>query len=182
LSELKDLDTGLSLTPVGGGSLARSVSCPVFTSEHPESKQDANTAQQNAQTITTLTGQAVTWDTLLADTAAGLTALASYVIPSGFPGYYWCAAVVQAASGTSSAAGVAAWFAATLSGVASQWHARSLPYVSGAYTAVAIAGRIGPCSAGDTIQVAAAAAGGPASLPLGTADGGSMFTLFWQGD
>jgi hypothetical protein len=51
LFELKDLDPGLTLTAFGRDSLARSVSCPVFTSEHPETKQDANTAQQSAQTI-----------------------------------------------------------------------------------------------------------------------------------
>ena len=137
--------------------------------------------QASAQTITTLTGQAVTFDTLLADTAAGMGTTTTYTVPAGYAGYYWCSAVVQAASGTASAGGVAAWFSATLGGVNSHWHTRSLPYVSGAYTAVNIAGRIGPCAAGDTIQVTCAAAGTPANLPLGTADGGSMFTLIWQG-
>ena len=138
--------------------------------------------QASAQTITTLTGQAVTFDTLLADTAAGMGTTTTYVVPAGFAGYYWCAAVVQAATGTASLGGIAAWFAAVLGGVASQWHAKVIPYLSTApYTSVAIAGRIGPCAAGDTIQVIAAAAGSPASLPLGAADGGSMFTLFWQG-
>jgi hypothetical protein len=139
--------------------------------------------QAAAQTITTLAGQAVTFDTILADTSGGLTTVATYTVPAGFAGYYWCAATVQAATGNGSLGGIAAWFAAVLAGVASQWHARVIPYLSGApYTSVAIAGRIGPCAAGDTIQVIAAAAGSPASMPLGTADGGSMLTLIWQGN
>jgi len=138
--------------------------------------------QAAAQTITTLAGQAVTWDTLLADTAGGFGNLTTYTVQAGYAGYYLCLAVVQAATGTSSLGGVAAWFAATLGGVASQWGAKVIPYLSSApYGAVAIAQKIGPCSAGDTIQVIAAAAGSPASLPLGTADGGSMFALYWQG-
>ena len=89
---------------------------------------------------------------------------------------------MQAATGNVSLGAVQAWFAAVLSGVASQWHARSAAYLSTApYGAVAISGRIGPCAAGDTIGVVAAAAGSPASMPLGTADGGSMLTLIWQG-
>ena len=141
--------------------------------------------QANAQTLTTLTGQPVTFDTALADTAGGLKTISTYTVQAGYPGYYWCAAVVQAATGITNLTGIAAWFAAVLSGVASQWHARAIPYLSTApYTAIAIAGRIGPCAAGDTIQVITAAAytTPPASVPLGTADGGSMFTLFWQGD
>jgi hypothetical protein len=138
--------------------------------------------QATAQTITTLAGQAVSFDTLLADTAAGMSTVTAYTIPAGYAGYWWCAAVVQAATGNGSLGGIAAWFAAVLGGVASQWHARVIPYLSSApYTSVAIAGRIGPCAAGDTIAVIAAAAGSPASMPLGTADGGSMFTLIWQG-
>jgi hypothetical protein len=145
----------------------------------------ASAQQASAQTIITLAGQPVSFDTQLADTAAGFATPTTYTIPDGYPGYYWCAAVVQAATGTSNLGGVAAWFAAVLSGTASQWHARVVPYLSSApYTAVAIAGRIGPCSPGDTIQVMAAAAWStsPGSFALGTADGGSMLTLFWQGD
>jgi len=50
LFELNDLDARLSFTTCGGGNLARSVSWPVFTSEHPESKHDASIVQQSAQT------------------------------------------------------------------------------------------------------------------------------------
>jgi hypothetical protein len=139
--------------------------------------------QATAQTITTLTGQPVTWDTLLADTQGGFGSLTAYTVQAGWAGYYLCTAVVQAATGTASLGGIAAWFAATLSGTASQWGAETVPYLSTApYTSVAIRARIGPCAAGDTIQVIAAAAGTPASMPLEAADGGSMFTLLWQGD
>jgi hypothetical protein len=245
--------------------------------------------QAAAQTLTATAGQAVTFDTLLADTAGGMATTAAYTVPAGYAGYYWCAAVVQAASGTAGMGGLAAWFSATLAGsspipattgtanapaaftnlasvsvpggtytvtwsvtlsgtvssadannfriilpgaigvysvnpgaagtypqepltfttpagtiflqtgtsnatagsvysetmtgppAASRWHARATPYVSGAYTAVAISGKIGPCTPGDTIQVIAAAAGTPAAVPLGTADGGSMLTIVWEG-
>ena len=138
--------------------------------------------QASAQTLVTAAGQAVTFDTLLADTAAGMGTLTTYTIPAGFAGWYWASAVVQAATGNGSLSGLAIWFAVTLSGVASQWHARSLPYLSAApYTAAGISGKIGPFSAGDTIQVIAAWSGAATSVPLGTTDGGSMFTLIWEG-
>jgi hypothetical protein len=137
--------------------------------------------QAAAQTLGTVAGQAVAFDTVAADTAGGMTATTTYTVQAGYPGWYWCSAVIQAASGTASMGGLAAWFSATLGGVASQWHARDMPYVSGAYTAIQISGKIGPCAAGDTIQVIAAAAGTPASIPLGTADGGSMLTIVWEG-
>jgi len=137
--------------------------------------------QANTQTLTAITGQAVTFDTVLADTAAGMGTTTTYTVRAGYAGWYWCSAVVQAAAGTASMGGLAAWFSAILGGVASQWHARAMPYVSGAYTAIQIAGKIGPCAAGDTIQVIAAAAGTPATVPLGTADGGSMLTIVWEG-
>jgi hypothetical protein len=140
-------------------------------------------AQQTAaQTLTTAAGQPVTFDTLAADTAAGMGTTSTYTIPAGFGGWYWLAAVVQAATGNASLGGLAAWFAVTLSGVTSQWHARSLPYLSSApYTAAGISGKIGPFSAGDTIQVICAWSGTAASVPLGTADGGSMLTAMWEG-
>lgn len=138
--------------------------------------------QASAQTLTTLTGQAVTFDTAVADTAGGFTTTTTYTVQAGYAGYYWCSAVVQAATGTASLGGLAVWFAAVLNGTASQWHARSLPYLSSApYIAVRISGKIGPCIAGDTISVVCAASGTPANVPLGTADGGSMFTLIWEG-
>ena len=138
--------------------------------------------QAAAQTLVTAAGQAVAFDTLAADTAGGMGTLTTYTIPAGFAGWYWLAAVVQAATGNGSLSGLAIWFAVTLSGVASQWHARSLPYLSTApYTAAGISGKIGPFSAGDTIQVITAWSGAATSVALGTTDGGSMFTLIWEG-
>jgi hypothetical protein len=66
--------------------------------------------------------------------------------------------------------------------VASRWHARNLPYLSSApYTANGISGKVGPFSAGDTIQVMCGWSGTATSLPLGTSDGGSMLMLMWEG-
>jgi hypothetical protein len=138
--------------------------------------------QATAQTLTTAAGQAVSFDTLLADTAGGMGTTLTYTIPAGFAGWYWASAVVQAATGTASLGGLAVWFSVTLSGVNSHWHSRSLPYLSTApYIAVGTSGKIGPFSAGDTIQVVTAWSGSNTSTPLGTSDGGSMFMLMWEG-
>jgi hypothetical protein len=138
--------------------------------------------QATAQTLTTAAGQAVSFDTMLADTAGGMTTTLTYTIPAGFAGWYWASAVVQAATGTASLGGLAVWFSVTLSGVNSHWHSRSLPYLSTApYIAAGISGKIGPFTAGDTIQVITAWSGSNTSTPLGTSDGGSMLTLIWEG-
>jgi hypothetical protein len=138
--------------------------------------------QASAQTLATAAGQPVSFDTLQADTAGGMGTTLTYTIPAGYAGWYWLAAVVQAATGTASLGGLAVWFSITLSGVNSQWHARNLPYLSTApYTAVGISGKAGPFSAGDTIQVITAWSGTATSVPLGTSDGGSMLTLMWEG-
>ena len=138
--------------------------------------------QATAQTLTTAAGQAVAFDTLLADTAGGMSTTLTYTIPAGFAGWWWASAVVQAATGTANLGGLDVWFSVTLSGVNSHWHARNLPYLSTApYTAEGISGKIGPFSAGDTIQVACGWSGTATSLPLGTSDGGSMFMLVWEG-
>jgi hypothetical protein len=138
--------------------------------------------QASAQTLATAAGQPVAFDTLLADTAGGMGTTLTYTIPAGFAGWWWASAVVQAATGTANLGGLAAWFSVTLSGVNSHWHSRNLPYLSTApYTAVGTSGKIGPFSPGDTIQVIAAWSGTAASVPLGTADGGSMLTLMWEG-
>ena len=138
--------------------------------------------QATAQTLTTAAGQPVGFDTLAADTAGGMGTTTTYTIQPGFAGWYWAAAVVQAATGTGSLGGLAVWFAVTLSGVTTQWHARSLPYLSTApYIAAGISGKIGPFAVGDSIQVITAWSGAATSVPLGTTDGGSMFTLMWEG-
>ncbi len=138
--------------------------------------------QAAAQTLVTAAGQAVTFDTVLADTAGGMGTAATYTIPAGFAGWWWAATVVQAATGTGSLGGLAVWFSVTQSGVTSHWHSRSLPYLSTApYIAAGTSGKIGPLAAGDTIQVAAAWSGAATAVPLGTADGGSMLTLMWEG-
>jgi hypothetical protein len=123
----------------------------------------------------------VTFDSIVSDTAGGFGGFGSsdnvYTVAEDWPGDYLVMAVVQFHSGQS-LTGVGAKFTVALAGGGpTVWYPAWTGYRSAGtqYTAVAIAGVIGPCLPGDTISVTASTG------TLGIADGGSQLAVIWQG-